>query len=248
MGPLLMLSAIVLTLNEESNIRDCLLTLSWADEVIVVDGGSTDQTISIAEEHGAKIYTNPFQNFSAQRNFSLEKATGDWVFFVDADERIPLELADEIQSLLKSNLNPCVFSIPRKTSFFKKRLRYSGTQGDYQTRLFPREAVQWHQPVHEKIKTELPIQRLKHSMLHHGTSDLEHYKQKLACYIPLEIKTMQEQGKGRHFFNLLLRPPAKFFYLYIWKLGLLDGLAGLQYAVLSSYYDFLKHKGYIFSK
>lgn len=234
------LSAIVITLNEERNIRDCLQSLSFADEKLVIDSGSKDATVSLSRTFGAAVLEHPFTDFSSQRNFALEQAQGDWVLFLDADERVTPELASEIKIELAQNPS-YVFAIPRHTYFFGKRLRFCDARYDAPIRLFPRRNVQWTQPVHETIKTTLPCRTLKNPITHYSTRDWAHYRQKMAAYIPLELDTLRRKGVHPSFFKVMAAFPVKFLQIYFLKLGFLDGIAGLQYAILSAYYTLTKH-------
>jgi glycosyltransferase involved in cell wall biosynthesis len=239
-----MLSAIVLTKNEEANIPDCLSALAWADEVLVVDSGSADMTRALAEKYGARVVEHAFADFASQRNFAMSEAKGDWVLFIDADERVTSELSDEIRRVLTDSEVPRVYAIPRRTFFFGKPLRFSDARGDAPIRLFPRAGVRWDQPVHEMISTTLPRVKLNHFILHYSTRDLAHYKQKVMEYVPLELETMRQKGVRPGFLKVLFRPPVTFLYLYFWKRGILDGIAGFQYAILSAYYTLVKHWRY----
>ena len=236
-----MLSAIVLTKNEEGNISDCLSALSWADEMLVVDSGSTDLTRALAEKCGAKVIEHTFTDFASQRNFAMSEAKGDWVFFVDADERVTPELKDEIQRVLSAGHEPCVYAVPRRTFFFGKPLRFSDARYDAPIRLFPRTGVRWDQPVHEMISTDLPMKKLEYFLLHYSTRNQVHHREKVEEYVPFELEIMRRKGVSPSILNVIFRPPAKFLYLYFWKLGILDGIAGLQYAILSAYYTFVKY-------
>ena len=244
-----MLSAIVLTRNEERHIEECLASLAWADEVLVVDSGSTDRTAVLAEKSGARVVTHPFADFASQRNFAISQAKGDWVLFIDADERVTPELAAEIKSvILRHNTAhddekplKAVYAIPRHNFFFGKRLRFGDSREDAPIRFFPRQEVSWAQPVHEMIMTDLPVRKLTSPLLHYSTRDLAHYQQKAFEYIPLELQTMSKKGVKPSVWKSLGLPPAKFIYLYFCKLGVLDGIPGFQYAILSAYYTFRKH-------
>ncbi|HNX68420.1 MAG TPA: glycosyltransferase family 2 protein [Candidatus Omnitrophota bacterium] len=268
------LTAIVLTKNEERNIGDCLAALSFSDELLVVDSGSTDKTREIARSCGASVIEHPMKDFADQRNFAMEQAKGDWVLFVDADERVTPELADEIKNALRErssvsdnlrgvipearNLTAeseqscpadpaailCVYAIPRRTYFFGRPLFFCDARGDAPIRLLPRWYVSWTQPVHEKIRTDLPCRSLKNLLFHYSTRDLDHYREKVAAYIPLELEAMRKKGRRPSLAKVLFVPPAKFVQLYFWKLGVLDGVAGFQYAILSAYYTFVKHWRY----
>lgn len=238
------LSAIILTRNEERNIRDCLVSLAWADEILVVDSGSTDKTVAVARQNGACVIPHEFVDFASQRNFAMQQARGDWVLFVDADERVTPELAGEIRCLLGQGLMPCVYRIPRRNFFFGHRLRFGDACRDAPPRFFPRNRIVWKQPVHEEVTSELPFRSLENPLLHYSTRDWEHYRAKMRCYLPLELETMRKKGVRPGWKNVLLRPIAKFYHLYFWRLGILDGIAGLQYAILSAQYTAMKHWRY----
>ncbi len=234
------LSVVIITKNEEMNIQDALASVVWADEKIVLDSGSTDQTVFLARLEGAQVHEEPFTDFAAQKNKALGLASGDWVLLIDADERITVPLQAEIKACLAQN-QPAAYAIPRDTFFFGRRLRFSGTREDAPVRLFPRGQARFFQSVHEQVQTDLPVIKLKNKMPHYSTRDREHYQRKLDCYLPLEIKVMREKGRRLGFWDPWLRPLLKFCQLYFFQAGILDGLAGLQYASFSSYYVFLKY-------
>jgi len=260
------LSAIVLTKNEERNIENCLACLSWADEILVVDSGSTDCTAVLAEKCGARVLVHPFTDFASQRNFAITQAKGDWALFIDADERVTPELAKELIAAISghqviseicdrgsnSGFPPetCgndnhgalfVCAIPRHNYFFGKRLCFGDSREDAPIRFFPRQRVTWSQPVHEMIVTDLPARKLKSALLHYSTRDLAHYQQKILDYVPLELEAMKAKGVRPSLLKVIFFPFAKFLQLYFFMLGILDGIAGFQYAILSSYYAFRKH-------
>lgn len=241
------ISAIVLTRNEERNIKDCLASLSWADEMLVVDSGSTDGTRVLAEKQGARVVTHPFTNFSAQRNFAMSQVTGEWVLFIDADERVTPELAGEMTEVLKGSAPLGVYAIPRHNYFFCKRLRFGDSREDAPVRFFPRQHVTWSQPVHEVIATDLPVQKLRSPLLHYSTCDLAHYQQKIREYVPLELEMMRAKGLRPSFLKAIFIPPLKFIQLYFCRLGIFDGLVGFQYALLSAYCSFSKYWRYFIS-
>lgn len=233
------LSAVILTKNEELNIADCLRHLDWAGQIVVLDAGSVDQTKQLVQSAKAEWHEHPFQDFADQRNYAMTLCRHDWILFIDADERVSSALADEIQTVLDKL--PRAYAIPRQNFFFGKRLKYSGSVEDAPVRLFPQGSGSWRQPVHEYFETSLPVSKLNAPLLHHTTRDLDHYLSKVRTYVPLEVRTMQVKGRRAHWWDILIRPPAKFLFLYIIKRGLLDGWAGLQFAVLSMYYDYKKY-------
>ncbi len=235
------ISAVLITYNEELNIEACLQTVQWADELVIVDSGSIDRTLPRAQRFNAKIFHRPFTNFSEQKNDALSHATQDWVFLIDADERMPSELAREVQKIVAGQNADAVYAVPRETYFFNHRLRFSGTRGDFPIRLFPRDKARFEQPVHEIVVSNLPQKRLRHALYHYSTRDLKHYKEKLQRYIPLELETMARKGRRPAIFDPVLRPLAQFIWLYFFQLGILDGMTGLNFAFLSAYYTFLKY-------
>ncbi len=235
-------SACLIVLNEEDHLPDCLDSVRWADEIVVVDSGSSDRSREIARRYTDKVYERPFTDFSSQKNAALDQAGSDWVFFIDADERIPSALAEEILCVTRnSGEAPKAYAVGRETYFLGRRLRYSGTQGDFPIRLFPRAQGRFVQPVHEWVKTDLPIGRLNGRLLHYSTRDMAHYRFKLKQYVALEIKTLLQKGRHPGVFDLVFRPPAVFISLYFAKLGILDGWTGFQFAVLSALYNLLKY-------
>ncbi len=235
------ISAVLIAKNEEINIENCLKTVQWADEIIVVDSGSTDKTQEIARKFTTRIFDIPFTDFSDQKNTAVSKATGDWIFLIDADERVTPELEKEILSIIHSGQKPAVYAVHRPTFFFGKELRFSGVQDDYPIRLFPKGETVYKQPVHEEINTQLPVKKLAGHLTHYSTRDYAHYQSKLDCYIPLEKKLMNEMGVRSHCLLGISRCFIKFIFIYIWKFGFLDGWTGFQYARLSAYYAFLKY-------
>jgi glycosyltransferase involved in cell wall biosynthesis len=236
-------SVAVITLNEEGNIEACLKGVTWADEIVVVDGGSTDATVRLAHKYTGSVFHSGFVDFAAQKNFALRHATKDWVLSLDADERVTEALKDEVLSIVRTNDADAVYEIRFQTYFFGKRLRFGGAS-NYGIRLYPRTRVRYEQPVHERIVTDLPARRLKNPILHHSTRDLGHYRSKLRCYIPLEIENMKRHHRRVHFWEIVLRPAAVFFRIAVIQGGILDGWTGLQFAGLSACYAFLKYRRY----
>lgn len=236
-----MLSVCLITKNEEQNLEDCLKSAAWADEIVVVDSGSTDRTQEIARAFTAKIFTRPFTNFAEQKNYALSQASGDWIFLIDADERIPEALAAEIREKT-SGRQAAVYAVKRSTRFLGRSLRFSGTQGDRPVRLFPKGQVRYEQPVHEQIVTALPVKNLRRELIHLTTRNISQYMQKLELYTDMEAGLMKKQGKRAGLFKLWLSPAARFLQLYLLQAGILDGWTGLQFAALSAYYQWTKCK------
>ena len=238
------LTVALITSNEELNIRDCMENIRWADEIVVIDSGSEDQTQLIAREYTKNVYQIPFENFSKQKNEALARATMDWIFLIDVDERMTDELATEIKHIIKENDQTAVYKVHRRTFFFGKEMKYGGVQDDQPIRLFPKGKVSYERPVHEQIVTSLTIKQLNYCLLHYSTRDRAHYQQKLDCYIPFEVELMREKKLRVSFWKVYYRSIGKFFYLYFYKKGMLDGRVGFLYARLSAYYEFLKCRMY----
>lgn len=236
-----MLSVCLITKNEEKNIRECLESVRFADEIVIVDSGSTDRTLEIAKEFTSKISFHPFKHFAEQKNKALSLAQGDWIFLIDADERVSVELAEEIKKIA-SGMPDAAYRVRRRTFFLEKPLCFSGTQNDAPIRLFPKKTARYDQPVHEQIVTALPVRSLQNLLLHITTRSLDHYKEKLELYTSLEVKTMREKGRTATWADQWLAPAAKFLYLYVLKGGILDGVTGFQFAYLSAYYHWVKCK------
>lgn len=236
-----MLSICLITKNEEANIRECLESVRFADEIILVDSGSTDQTVEIAKKIGAKTFFHPFRQFAEQKNKAISLASGDWIFLIDADERVSEALGTEIQKIA-SRKPEAVYQVSRRTYFLQKPLRFSGARNDAPIRLFPRGQAHYEQPVHEQIVTSLPTCKLKEPLEHFTTRSMTQYREKLELYTELEVKTMREKGRQIRWIDQWLAPPAKFFYLYFFQCGILDGVVGFQFAYLSAYYHWVKCK------
>ena len=238
------LSVVIITYNEENRIEECLQSVRFAGEIIIVDSYSTDRTKEIAERFPVRFSERKFDNFSSQKNHALSLASGNWILLIDADERVSPELRSEIQALLASHPANCAYEIKRTAYFFGKPLRYSGTQTDAPIRLFPRGSVRYEQLIHEKIVTPLSVRRLQSKLIHHTTENMAQFTQKLGPYMKLEIETLKNGQKPVTVLDIYGRPAARFFQRLFLQGGLLDGMTGLRFAVLSAYYEFKKWNGY----
>lgn len=237
------LSAILITRNEERDLPGCLESLrGLADEIVVVDSGSTDRTREIARRHTGKVFEHEFSGYGPQKQFALEQAAGDWVLNVDADERVSPELAAEIRRTLAAPeglLNG--FWIPFRLHFLGRPLRFGGCGGERHVRLFRREKARYGgKSVHEGIEVEPPLGSLKGLVHHVSYKDFAEYLEKCNRYTGLIAEEKRRRGRRFHAWHHL-RLPWEFAARYIFKLGFLDGNAGLVYAALSAYYAWLKH-------
>jgi glycosyltransferase involved in cell wall biosynthesis len=237
----MIISAIIITYNEEKNIRDCLEGLKWADEIIVVDSESQDKTVQIAEELGAKTYSQKWQGYGRQKNYALSKATGDWILSIDADERVTPELAKEIQERLVSP-SFSGYKIARKAYFLDRWIKYGGWYPGYVLRLFQAGKARFaEKEVHEYVELSSKAGYLKNPLLHHTDDTLDHYLDKFCKYTSLASKELYVHRKRASFFDLFLRPILFFLKMYVAKRGFLDGIHGFILAVLSSFYIFVKY-------
>ncbi|MDZ7262736.1 MAG: glycosyltransferase family 2 protein [candidate division KSB1 bacterium] len=235
------LSVIIITLNEEKNIRECLEGVQWADEIVVVDSRSSDNTCQIARNFTDKVFTVDWLGFSGTKNYALEKAEGQWVLWLDADERVPEELAQEIQKAIQSD-EVDGFYLPRKAYFLGRWIRHCGWYPGYVLRLFKREKARFNDAlVHEGLEFQGKTGKLKTPLLHYTDRAIEHYFSKFNHYTTLAAQQLLQKGKQFRLMDLLFRPLHTFFRMYFLKLGFLDGIQGVILSVFSACYVFTKY-------
>ncbi len=239
-------TAIIPTLNEEKNIAEAISQVQWADEILVIDSFSQDNTVAIAKQMGASVIQRKFDNYSNQKNYAIEKASNDWIFILDADERISDDLRLEIENKLYGDSENQAFWMPRVNYFLGKKVKYSGWQRDKVIRLFNRKNANYNgKYVHEEIKTDAQTGVFKSPLLHYTCKDYNKYKNRIKRYALLKAEEMYSQNKKANLFHLYIKPVYRFFNHFIIQLGFLDGKTGYQIAKLSSYvikqrYLFLK--------
>jgi len=236
------LSAIVLTKNEERNIVDCLQTLSWADEVLVLDSGSEDGTVALAQEMGARVERSPFDNFPRQRNAALELAQGEWVFFVDADERVSEELAGEVQKAIAQE-EAVGFWVPRHNYIFGRLIRHAGWYPDYQLRLFRRHKGRYDESreVHELVILDGPQGYLENPLIHYNYEGIGQFIERQSRYTEIEAAYLFRGGARAKVRNFVLQPCREFRRRYITLKGYKDGEHGLLLSLLMAYYEGVKY-------
>ncbi len=239
------LSVAIITCNEESNIRRTLESIKWADEIVVVDSGSTDKTTDICREYTDKVIHQDWLGFSRQKNLAIEKTSGDWVLSLDADEPIEQALAEEIRGIISSPDSLDGYRVPRKTFFLGKQVRYGGWYPDYNLRLFRRGKGRFEdRAVHEAIKVQGMIGNTRHALLHYAYPDIASYMSSIDKYSSLAVSVMAEKGISDYksgWVNILFRPMLTFALKYIFRLGFLDGKRGLVLNLFHSYYVFAKY-------
>lgn len=234
------LAVLILTFNEEKNITDCMNSVKFADEIILVDSGSEDNTKNIAESLGAKVVFHKMTGFADQRNFALEQTCAEWVLYLDADERITSEAGNEIREIVNGG-KPYGYQIKRMNIVFGKMLKYGGHAPDYSLRLYPRTAIRWEGVVHEKAIVTVPVRRIKNVMYHYTYTDWDRYFIKFNQYTTLMAKQMKEKGKKANFIDITIRPVYAFFRFYILKAGFLDGKMGFIFAMFHGFYTLAKY-------
>lgn len=235
------LAVLILTYNEEKNIEQCIQSVLFADEILVIDSGSTDNTISMAEKMNARVVSHPMdEGFAGQRNFALTQTTADWVLFLDADERITDKLAEEIHQVIDRE-RPYAYEIVRRNVFFGQQVKYGGHAPDYSLRLCLRAAMKWQGLVHEHAMVTLPVKRLQNYMLHYTYTSWERYFFKFNQYTTMMAEQMFKDGKSAAFSDIVLRPGFAFFRDYILKCGFIDGKMGFILAALRAFYTMMKY-------
>jgi glycosyltransferase involved in cell wall biosynthesis len=238
-------SAVIIALNEEDKIGDAIRSVDWADEVLVVDAESTDKTPQIAAEMGAKVMTRQWPGFFAQKQFGVEAAENDWIFSLDADERVSAELISEILSIKENGPDASGYRIPRLAYYMGRPIRHSGWYPDWQLRFFDRGKGRWKNVlVHESVEMEsgTVIGKLRGEILHYSVeSAAEHHEMIGKRYAPLSARQMFERGQTTNAFSIALAGPTAFFSSYVLKRGFLDGLPGYCIARFAAHHAFLKH-------
>lgn len=234
------LSVVIITHNESRHIQACLESVvGLADEIIVIDDHSTDDTALIAQGMGARVYLHPLESFSAQRNFGIDQCSCDWILMLDSDERMTTELADEIRNVIKLAKNDA-FLVPRKNHFMGKWIRYCGWYPDSIKRLMRKGRVRYTGLVHEHLEVEGSTGELQNPFLHYTYDNLEQYLMKFNRYTTLAAETIYSQGRKVNFFHLTGRPVLEFIKMFFIKKGFLDGIYGLIISLMSAMYIFVK--------
>jgi glycosyltransferase involved in cell wall biosynthesis len=235
------LTATVITRDEAANIDACLASLVWADEILVVDCHSTDDTASRARARGARVIVRDWPGYAAQKNFAASEARHDWILSVDADERVTPELADEICRVIGSGADRAGYRVPRLTWHLGKWIRTTDWYPDYQLRLYDRRRADWPaRPVHESVHANGPVGQLTHDLQHFAYRDVSHHHQTMDRYTTLAARQLHADGRRAGLLDLVLHPPAAFVRNYVLRRGVLDGAAGFIISAMNAYYVFLK--------
>lgn len=238
------ISAVIITFNEEDRLPDALASLNGvADEIVVVDSFSTDRTLQIAGQARATVYQNAFQDFGAQKNFAMGKASHEWVLNLDADERLSPELAAEIKAM-KANgwpTAPAGFAIKRKTWYLGRWISHSGWYPDKKIRLFKKANASWHGKIHERLLLSGITEQLPGHILHFTYRDIADHIRRINSYSAMSAAEIVRKKTKHLGSRLCILPPVTFFKHFFLKFGFLDGFAGLVIALLSSWATALKY-------
>lgn len=233
------LSCVILSKNEEKNVARCLDSLYFCDEKIVIDDNSDDQTERIAKKHGANICKRDLEkDFSAQRNFGLSKAKNEWILFVDADEVVSNELAAEIKEKTNENKANGIF-IKREDFIWGKKLKYGESSKIYLLRLAKKGTGKWEGKVHEVWNIEGETTCLKNPLLHYPHQSVEEFLTEMNLYTDIRAKELFENHIRVNVFDIILYPRVKFFQNFFLRLGFLDGIGGLIFALIMSFHSYL---------
>jgi glycosyltransferase involved in cell wall biosynthesis len=237
------ISAYVLTFNEEDKIREALASITWADEIVVLDSRSTDRTEQICREYTDKVYQCDFQGFGRLRNRALELVTHDWVLSLDADERATEELRDEIRTELARGPRADAFFVPRKNFFLGRWIRHGGWYPDYrQPQVFNRHRMRYREDrVHEGFELDGRIGYLRGHVLQFPFRDVGQYLRKMSRYSTLMAEQMADRGRRFQAHQLVTHPIFTFVKMYGLRQGFRDGMPGLILSLLYAYYTFVKY-------
>lgn len=232
------LTIAIVTFNEEKNMQDCLASVSFADEIIIVDGKSTDRTAQIAKKLGAKVFIVPNEKLMKKNmNLAFEKATGDWVLSIDADERVTTELKEEILEVISRDEGKSAYKIPRKNIMFGKWIEHTGWYPDYQYRLFKNGKAKFPAlNVHEELIVDGEIGDLKNPIIHHHYETISEWIGKLDSYTTYESQKLIADGKKIKWHDAITFPTEEFLSRFFARQGYKDGLHGLVLSLLMAFY------------
>lgn len=236
------LTAILITKDEEANLERCLQSISWVDELIVVDSGSIDNTVEIARKFKAKVFSPEWKGFGPTKQYALDQATGDWVLSIDADEEVSFTLKNEIRQLLENDPPHDGYEIPRKTQFLGHWILHSGWYPDYVLRLFRKQTGRFTPVlVHEEIIVDGSRSRLSNPLMHYSYPTLENYVRKLDQYSSLAAEEMFKRGRKFRYWQLVVKPALLFVKKLLFQKGWRDGWEGYMIARLSATSIFLRY-------
>jgi glycosyltransferase involved in cell wall biosynthesis len=235
------LSVTIITRNAASQLEGCLASVTFAEEVVVVDSGSTDGTVELAARRGARVISKGWLGFGPQKQFAVESAQHDWVLCLDADESLSEALRESIIAELKAPRG-FVYAMPRRNRFLGRWLNHGEGYPDWSVRLFHRKHARWgDEMVHEKVVTVQPVLRLRGDLLHDSAETLEKYLDKQNRYTSLQAEALHASGRRANLLQLVFSPSLRFVKFYVLRLGFLDGVAGLVHIAIGCMNTFNKY-------
>ncbi len=234
------ITAAIISYNEEKNIRDALESVKWADEIVVVDSGSTDRTLDICRQYTDKVFVNPWPGHVQQKNFAVQKASSQWILSIDADELVSSRLASEIQKELSSP-NADAYEVNRRSFYLGRWINYSGWYPDRKIRVFRKDRAAWGgiNP-HDKVIVRGSVNRLNGNLYHYTYRNISHNVQVINSFTDISSKEYLKKEKGS-LADMILRPPLAFVKKFFLKQGFRDGIPGFIIAISTAYYVFLKY-------
>ncbi len=238
------ISIVIITLNEERNIAECLESAIWADEMMIVDAQSQDQTVKIAKQYTDKVFVRPWPGFGPQKNFGIDCASSEWIFILDSDERFSPELREEIKQLLegKGSVEPVAYRVPRRNYYYGRWLRWGGVFPDYQIRLIRKDCARYNDVrIHENLIVDGRIGTLNQFLDHYTERRITDHFKKFGAYTTLAAEQKLKSRKAVHWYDLLGRPFIILLKTYVLKQGFRDGIHGFIVSVFASMYSFVKY-------
>ena len=235
------ISVVVITLNEEDRIRECLASVAWADEIVVVDAGSEDKTVALAREYTDHVVIRAWDGFAAQKNFGIERATGEWVLSLDADEQVEDHLRDEIRAIVSTPDAAAGYRIARRNIMWGRWIRHGQLYPDWQLRLFRRGSGRFvDRAVHESVTVDGEVRRLTTPLLHRSYRDVSDFLRRADRYSTLAADEWVRAKRPFHAARLVTAPLGRFLSMYVLHRGFLDGWRGFLLACLYAYYVFIR--------
>ncbi|HZS08254.1 MAG TPA: glycosyltransferase family 2 protein [Blastocatellia bacterium] len=238
------ISATIIVRNEEDNVSAVCETVAWADEIVIVDSDSTDRTVEIARRHTDKVFNREFRGYRDKHEFADAQTTGDWIFWIDADERVTSELRASIEKLRQADpaTLPDGFRIARRTQYLGRWIRHSGWYPDYQMRLYRKAASYWDGVApHETARVRGRVETLPGEFLHYTRRNLSEHHRVLDSYTTLAAEYLHKNGRRVRWPDLFILPVSAFIRTYVFKQGFRDGIQGLIIAMFTAYSVFLKY-------
>lgn len=236
------LSAVIITRDEERNIRECLESIKWVDEIVVVDSESADRTVDICREYTGKVFVEEWKGFGRQKNAAIERTENEWILNIDADERVVPGLKGEIKRFLEDETDFDGFYIPRKSFFLGKWIKHCGWYPDYNLRLFKKGKGRFNERgVHESARLDGKIGYLKNPLEHYTYDSISDFLERMDRYSTLSAREMFKDGRRAGFFDILFRPELTFLKMYFMKMGFLEGYRGAILSALYSAYTLSKY-------